>query len=161
MCITPLWSQPEIACVTFRRTLCCAVMILPPHHEAWLSVHPHRSRRWFLAKLKEGFDVHHLDGNHGNNTPSNLALVEHTDHMMVHNGGTHFLGRLKRKSKLKKPAQIEARPAESEREPFGFTVPPLFAVAGFHIEALGRGCELINGWRRGRANVPRLSGKGR
>ena len=77
-------------------------MTLPTHHSAWLSVHPHRTKPWFLAKLKEGFDVHHLDGNHENNDPTNLALVEHTDHMAIHNGGTHILGRLKRKGKQKK-----------------------------------------------------------
>ena len=78
-------------------------MTLPAHHSAWLSVHSHRTRRWFVEKLKDGFDVHHLDGDHGNNEPSNLALIEHTDHMAIHNGGTHFLGRLKRNRQLRLP----------------------------------------------------------
>ena len=78
-------------------------MNLPAHHLACLLVHPHRTRHWFVEKLKDGFDVHHLDGNHENNEPSNLALIEHTDHMAVHNGGTHFLGRLKRNRQLRLP----------------------------------------------------------
>lgn len=41
----------------------------------------------------EGFDVHHLDGDHENNDPANLVLIEHTDHMMMHDGRT--MGRLK------------------------------------------------------------------
>ncbi len=45
---------------------------------------------------KDGFDVHHLDGNKGNESPDNLVLIEHTDHMMLH--GSRMLGRLKGKS---------------------------------------------------------------
>ena len=40
---------------------------LQPHHAAWLAAHPHRDRRWFRARLRDGFDVHHLDGDHDNN----------------------------------------------------------------------------------------------
>ena len=132
-----------------------------PHHETWLTAHPHRTRQWLRTMTKDGFDIHHLDGDHENNNPRNLMLIEHTDHMSLHNGGTHFLGRLKRKNKLKKPVKVEPRPARVEGKPFGLTVPPLFAVAGFRIEAFGQGCELINGWRRGRANARRSGMKGR
>ena len=76
-----------------------------PHYEAWLGAHPHRSRRWLRAKAKEGFDIHHLDGDHENNDPKNLVLIEHTDHMSLHNGGTHFLGRLTTQGKLYRRAQ--------------------------------------------------------
>lgn len=37
-----------------------------------------------LDMLKEGFDVHHVDGDHGNNTPLNLVLIEAVDHMRLH-----------------------------------------------------------------------------
>lgn len=67
-------------------------MELQPHHQAWLDAHPHRSEAWLRAMLAEGFDVHHMDGSRENNDPSNLVLIEHTDHMMLHGGRT--LGRL-------------------------------------------------------------------
>ena len=43
--------------------------------------------------LYVGFDVHHMDGNHTNNDPSNLVLIEHGDHMMLH-GKKRRLGRV-------------------------------------------------------------------
>lgn len=62
------------------------------YHHIWLECHPHRSENWLIERLKDGFDIHHLDGNHDNNDPKNLALIEHTDHMMIH--GMSGLGRL-------------------------------------------------------------------
>ncbi len=35
---------------------------------------------------REGFDVHHVDGDHENNLPDNLVLIEHRDHFMLHSG---------------------------------------------------------------------------
>lgn len=64
-----------------------------PYHYAWLGAHPHRTEEWLRAALRDGFDIHHIDGNHENNDPANLVLIEHTDHMMLHGG--RFLGRLK------------------------------------------------------------------
>lgn len=34
--------------------------------------------------LKEGFDVHHIDGDHSNDHPGNLALIEAVDHLRLH-----------------------------------------------------------------------------
>ena len=45
--------------------------------------------------LREGFDVHHVDGNRANNDPLNLVLIEHVDHMMLH--GRRTLGRISAK----------------------------------------------------------------
>lgn len=59
-----------------------------PHHLAWLSVHPERSQEWLSERLRDGFDVHHLDGDHSNNDPSNLVLIDAGDHLMLHNGKT-------------------------------------------------------------------------
>lgn len=59
-------------------------MALKAHHWVWLSAHSERSAEWLAEKLKEGFDVHHLDGNHDNNDPLNLVLIEHMDHMRLH-----------------------------------------------------------------------------
>ena len=40
--------------------------------------------------LKAGFDIHHIDGNHSNNAPANLVLIEHKDHMRLHGATRGF-----------------------------------------------------------------------
>lgn len=57
---------------------------LKSYHAAWLLVHPHRDEEWLREKLKEGFDIHHVDGDHSNDEPSNLILMEAVDHMRLH-----------------------------------------------------------------------------
>lgn len=37
-----------------------------------------------MERIKDGFHVHHLDGDHGNNDPKNLVLIEGTDHLLMH-----------------------------------------------------------------------------
>lgn len=59
-------------------------MSMEPYHRAWLAVHPDRTEGWLRDRLAEGFDVHHLDGDHGNDEPGNLVLIEHLDHMRIH-----------------------------------------------------------------------------
>lgn len=54
------------------------------HHLAWLSAHPDRTEQWLRERIADGFDVHHLDGNRDNNSKDNLILLEHVDHMRVH-----------------------------------------------------------------------------
>lgn len=60
-------------------------MSLKPYHHVWLEAHPHRSPEWLAERLRDGFDIHHVDGDHANNEPWNLVLIEHTDHMRLHN----------------------------------------------------------------------------
>lgn len=57
---------------------------LETYHWAWLTAHPERSQEWLRAKLLDGFDIHHIDGNHENDDPANLCLLEHVDHMRLH-----------------------------------------------------------------------------
>ena len=57
---------------------------LMPHHVAWLAFHPERSTDWFIERMAEGFQVHHVDGDHGNDHPHNLVLIEGSDHMRLH-----------------------------------------------------------------------------
>lgn len=57
-------------------------------------------------RMADGFDIHHLDGNHDNNDPANLVLIEHTDHMALHGGRT--LGRLKQRGKKRGPRTVVA-----------------------------------------------------
>ena len=57
---------------------------MKPHHLAWLQAHPERSADWLKRMLREGFQVHHIDGDHHNNHPANLALIEHIDHLRLH-----------------------------------------------------------------------------
>lgn len=61
------------------------------YHEVWLSVHPERSREWLERMLKDGFHIHHIDGDHQNDDPLNLVLIESGDHMMLHNGKARLL----------------------------------------------------------------------
>jgi hypothetical protein len=56
------------------------------HQEAWLKAHSWRSRQWLADKLADGFHIHHVDGNHSNNEPANLILIEATDHFALHSG---------------------------------------------------------------------------
>lgn len=63
------------------------------HHIAWLSAHPERSATWLADRIADGFHVHHMDGNHENNDPQNLVLIESGDHMMLHNGVSRLIWR--------------------------------------------------------------------
>lgn len=63
-----------------------AKRVLSEHRRVWLEVHPERDEAWLRRMGKEGFDVHHIDGDHRNNDPANLVLVEHRDHFMLHSG---------------------------------------------------------------------------
>lgn len=54
------------------------------YHHAWLKNHPERDEAWLQSMLSAGFDVHHVDGNHANDDPANLVLIEHVDHMRIH-----------------------------------------------------------------------------
>ena len=56
------------------------------HHLVWLEAHPCRDSAWLCFMIKNGMDIHHIDGNHDNNDSSNLILIEAQDHMMLHNG---------------------------------------------------------------------------
>ncbi len=64
------------------------------HHLVWLRSHPHRSHKWLKERLSDGFDVHHIDGDHSNNNPDNLVLIEHVDHMRLH-GMSNSIGRIR------------------------------------------------------------------
>lgn len=66
---------------------------LQSYHRVWLSSHPDRGEAWLRDMLVEGFDVHHMDGNHANDDPTNLVLIEHADHMRLH--GMTGTGRLR------------------------------------------------------------------
>ena len=57
---------------------------LQTYHHAWLSKHPTRNETWLLERLADGFHVHHVDGNHDNNDPRNLILIDGKDHMILH-----------------------------------------------------------------------------
>ncbi len=63
------------------------------YHHIWLEAHPERSEEWLKDRLKDGFDVHHIDGDHSNDDPKNLALIEASDHMRMH--GAHSYSRIR------------------------------------------------------------------
>ncbi|MCE5181660.1 MAG: hypothetical protein LLG15_07660 [Betaproteobacteria bacterium] len=80
------------------------------YHFSWLGVHPHRSEEWLKEKMAEGFDIHHLDGDHANDDPKNLVLIECLDHLRLHG---RELNRLDRR-KHKKPKAPE-KPKDEKR----------------------------------------------
>ena len=49
---------------------------MKPYHKAWLSAHPERTEQWLKERLADGFDVHHVNGDHFDDHPDNLALIE-------------------------------------------------------------------------------------
>ena len=57
------------------------------YHAAWLVSHPGRDGEWLSRMIDSGFTIHHIDGDHGNDTPENLVLIEHDDHMRLHGLG--------------------------------------------------------------------------
>lgn len=63
-------------------------MSLRTYHLAWLSVHPERTPEWLTDRLADGFHVHHVDGNHANDKPDNLVLIENLDHIRIIHGWT-------------------------------------------------------------------------
>lgn len=80
------------------------------YHHAWLKAHPDRSLEWLEERLKDGFDVHHLDNDHQNNEPLNLALIEHVDHVRLFHG---FPGNRVRASEISRRRGIERRAARA------------------------------------------------
>ena len=94
------------------------------HHEAWLSAHPERSSEWFVDRMREGFHIHHIDGNHDNNDANNLVMIESGDHMLLHNGAKRLLWRppSARKSAGGRPRKsaevksLKARLTDAERQ---------------------------------------------
>lgn len=65
-------------------------MSLSSYHLAWLSAHPERTAEWLSARLADGFHVHHVDGDHSNDAPLNLVLIEGIDHNRIVHGWTRL-----------------------------------------------------------------------
>lgn len=80
---------------------------IKPYHYAWLSAHPERTMDWLRFMLKAGFDIHHLDGDHDNNEPENLVLIEHVDHMRLHGAKRGFKRELEVTKARRKAAFLE------------------------------------------------------
>ncbi len=91
------------------------------YHYAWLKAHPYRTEEWLEARLKDGFDVHHIDGDTVNEKAENLCLIEHGDHMALHGmekGRLHRLhGGKPKKGKKLYPMPIGPIPALSKQPP--------------------------------------------
>lgn len=78
-----------------------AVQVLKSYHQVWLAEHPHRAEKWLRERLADGFDIHHVDGDHENDDPRNLVLIDGGDHLMLHNGKT----RIWRRAPKEKPPE--------------------------------------------------------
>lgn len=56
---------------------------LTSYHLVWLSAHPQRSAEWLKAHIADGFQVHHVNGDHTNESPDNLVLIDGNDHLAI------------------------------------------------------------------------------
>lgn len=56
---------------------------LKSYHHVWLACHPGRTQAWLLDRLADGFHIHHVDGDHQNDSPRNLVMMEGLDHMLI------------------------------------------------------------------------------
>ena len=83
------------------------------YHYEWLKVHDTFSEEDLASFLKQGFHIHHVDGDVHNNNASNLVLIHSVDHFRIHNGSLATVG-LKPK--------IE-NPRKKLRNPDAFIVP--------------------------------------
>jgi hypothetical protein len=68
-------------------------------------VHPHRTEEWLQERLRDGFDVHHIDGDHSNDDPINLVLIECVDHLRLHGKEMNRLEVLARRKKSRRDPQ--------------------------------------------------------
>lgn len=108
--------------------------MLDKHHRAWLDAHPHRSASWLKARLADGFDVHHADGDHSNNSPRNLFLIEATDHMRLHGGDLNrLLG--ERSISAKQASAAQARNCYHLRGQ-GYSWPEIAAHVGINYHSV-------------------------
>lgn len=87
---------------------------LQPYHHAWLSNHPRRDEMWLREMMAQGFHIHHMDGNHSNNLPSNLVLIEGSDHLRLH--GMTNLKFMKEMTPQEKEARKIARRIAKEQK---------------------------------------------
>jgi hypothetical protein len=58
------------------------------HWRAWLANHPSRTAEWLKEKIKDGFEIHHLEPGDGDE-PRNVILIDGQDHKMIHGAGLH------------------------------------------------------------------------
>ena len=91
------------------------------HWKAWLENHPTRSAEWLKAMIKQGFEVHHLVPEDGDE-PTNLVLIEAQDHRMGHGGGLN----------VRSPQQAEPFPETLE-----------IGERGYNLRLQGRSWESI------------------
>lgn len=126
---------------------------IQPHHAAWLAANPHRSAEWLAKRFLDGFDVHHVDGDHGNNDPTNLVLVEHGDHMLLHNGKARTLGRMKpQKARSKKLRAPEAPPMSTAE--FRAILSALGVKQAWVSRQLGVSVNQVSRWAVGAIPIP-------
>ena len=59
------------------------------HRKVWMESNC-KDEEWMYQASQNGFDVHHLDGDHSNNDPENLVMIFASDHMRLHNA-EHFI----------------------------------------------------------------------
>lgn len=90
---------------------------LASYHFAWLSKHPERTAEWLSERLADGFQVHHIDGDHGNDDPANLLLVDGADHLSLHAGRLDIgIGNWRAKQRKPRVSAVESEAQKVGRE---------------------------------------------
>ena len=102
---------------------------MKPYHYAWLMRHPERTSDWLKERLKDGFDVHHVDFDHGNNDPTNLVLIECGDHMMIHGSNISRIDTALRQREEESRNKIELGKVIYEKRMAGLTWRECFMFA--------------------------------
>jgi hypothetical protein len=85
---------------------------LQEYHHVWLQAN-NKDEQWLRLMFKEGFHIHHIDGDHDNNDAKNLVLIWGIDHFMLHSGVRFVRGK---NSGKKRPKVSRPRPLVESRE---------------------------------------------
>ncbi len=67
-----------------------SIFVTAESHRAWLTKHENITAEWLGGAIAEGFQIHHIDCNHENNSPDNLLLIFGRDHMYIHGLNSNF-----------------------------------------------------------------------
>jgi hypothetical protein len=95
---------------------------LESYHLVWLADHPNRTVEWLRRMMADGFHIHHIDGDHSNDNPMNLVLIEGADHLMLHNGKKRPVTVLGTKPKLPRTESLRRKQERIARKRL-YTVP--------------------------------------
>ncbi len=87
------------------------------YHKIWMEKHG-VSAEWMEQALRNGFDIHHVDGDHTNNEPGNLVMIYHGDHFQFHGGSPGLRNLVNIKGKWVDKEEWEAQSLSDGRKAY-------------------------------------------